>query len=577
MAWIFADGPRHYAAHAVNGRNEVTQVTFDGAGGTEYAAPRYDAWNRLLQVNRAIDVGSNQPLQIGKLVKHKVYDGLGRLIRAQSPYPNPDASGGYLRSEWLFYDGIRRIQELVRDPVISVDEAKASNDPELVALAEAAGPAQDADDSTANIEFEKAAAPAASTVLAREYVWGPGDGHAGSDELLVQYASPWSREKPWFVLQDGGGDVAAVCDQASAGSAARVCAQYTWDAYGNVPTFDNILAHPYLHAGHKGLFVERLDAGVLTLGAETPRLSPYAKVLYRAGNRTYDPQYGRWMQRDPNATAMALIAASPYHGRGLDAIVVAFSVEEMYGDGSNLYEYLGSNPWLRSDPLGLSWDPFSMVDDFVNEHCGSAAAFLSQLGQHIKAAAVVAATIASYLPFPAANIAGELALAALGEKSWDEAMASIAMGLVPGSKIFSALKKSQAVTVAVGGIGSSAFSAAGHYAAISSGVPASKSAGIAATATALATKAAQGAFVRHHLLPRAFRSKFQKAGIDIEKYVVKVDPDWHKAIHVGHDAPGEIHVWELERILEELLGRVSERGADHARESFGSTSGGIPQ
>jgi hypothetical protein len=62
---------------------------------------------------------------------------------------------------------------------------------------------------------------------------------------------------------------------------------------------------------------------------------------------------GRFYQLDPNATAMALLEASIYHGRGVGAIALAFSMEEMYGDGMNLYEYVRSNPVMNSDPFGL--------------------------------------------------------------------------------------------------------------------------------------------------------------------------------------------------------------------------------
>jgi len=50
-----------------------------------------------------------------------VYDGLGRLIKTQSPFPEPGSIEfpGLLRSERFYYDGIRRIQELVTDPVLN--------------------------------------------------------------------------------------------------------------------------------------------------------------------------------------------------------------------------------------------------------------------------------------------------------------------------------------------------------------------------------------------------------------------------------------------------------------------------
>jgi len=142
----------------------------------------------------------------------------------------------------------------------------------------------------------------------------------------------------------------------------------------------------------------------------------------------------------------------------MGAVGLAFSMEGMYGDGMNLYEYLGSNPWNRSDPLGLSWDPFSMVDDYLAETAGSRAAFLTQIGQDAAAVAVVTATIASYLPFPGVGALGDLALYALGEQTGTETATMLALGVIPGGKLLgnfgSYLSK----------IGSSAWRGAKHYA-----------------------------------------------------------------------------------------------------------------
>jgi len=40
---------------------------------------------------------------------------VGRLVRTQSPWPNAESATGANRSERFFYDGVRRIQELVTD------------------------------------------------------------------------------------------------------------------------------------------------------------------------------------------------------------------------------------------------------------------------------------------------------------------------------------------------------------------------------------------------------------------------------------------------------------------------------
>jgi len=108
--------------------------------------------------------------------------------------------------------------------------------------------------------------------------------------------------------------------------------------------------------------------------------------------------------------------------------------------------------------MGLSYDPFDMVDDYLAESAGNRAAFLSQMGQDAKALALVSATIASYLPFPGVGLVGDLALYAMGEQSSFELGAGIALGLIPGGKLLGKL----------GGftskLGASAWKSAKHYA-----------------------------------------------------------------------------------------------------------------
>jgi hypothetical protein len=332
-------------------------------------------------------------------------------LRTQSPYPDADTSTGQTRTERFYYDGIRRIQEVITDPVSNLKSMMLSGDPEQEALGTAAeqdagGPtAEPVDGDAAPLSLEQVQMNGALggggggattvTTLEREYIWGPGDN--GVDELLVQYDR---NRAAWWILQDAGGDVVAQCDLGSTGTAARVVQQWTYDAYGAVLNSDILASHPEMHCGHKGLFFDRLDAGVVdSSGNETPRLIPFAHAVYQVRNRAYLPGLGRFLQMDPNATAVTLLASSSYHGRGMDAIVAAFSMDERFGDGPNLYQYLGSNPWLHHDTLGLAQDPFDMVDEYMNESSGSQSAFLSQLGQDLKAAAVIAANIATLLPF----------------------------------------------------------------------------------------------------------------------------------------------------------------------------------
>lgn len=452
-----SDGDQFSMLQVVNTRNEIEDLQVDpidelpGVKPTQYDLAgnlevdgdyfyQYDAWNRLIQVNEAswdLTLGQYVP---GELVKHYTYDAHGRLIRIQSPYPNPNPPDpDDFRTERLYYDGIRRIQEVVIDPVLgnSNQGSQSQN------------------------EQNQVGGGTATPYLAREYVWGLGDN--GFDELLVQYDGSGNA---WWAIMDGGGDLVALCDFGGTNGAARVVGQWTYDPYGAVLSADHLHSMALPHLGHKGLFLDRLDVGIVTGygGAESPRLVPYGHTIYHNRNRVYAPALGRFMQRDPNATAMALLSSTS-SGRGMAAVSLAFSMEDMYGDGMNLYEYLGSNPWQRSDPLGLSWDPFDAVDDYLAESAGSGAALLSALGAQTKAAAIVAATIASYLPFPAAGNLGELALYALGESSDGQLAMGLALGVVPGGKLAHLFAKS-GLGKFIGKLGASAWKSAKHYASM---------------------------------------------------------------------------------------------------------------
>jgi hypothetical protein len=67
----------------------------------------------------------------------------------------------------------------------------------------------------------------------------------------------------------------------------------------------------------------------------------------------YSPQLGRFLQQDPNATAMTLMAAARHHGKTQSALAQSFSLELRYCDGQSVYQYLGSSSWNNSDAMGL--------------------------------------------------------------------------------------------------------------------------------------------------------------------------------------------------------------------------------
>ncbi|MCW5757958.1 MAG: hypothetical protein KIT54_12045 [Phycisphaeraceae bacterium] len=167
-----------------------------------------------------------------------------------SSYPNPQTTTpDDFRTERLYYDGIRRIQEVVVDPVIgnSNQGSQSQN------------------------EQNQVGGGTSTPYLAREYVWGPGD--RGFDELLVQYDGSGNA---WWAIMDAGGDLVALCDFGGPNGEARVVGQWTYDAYGSVLSADHLHAMALPRLGHKGLFLDRLDVGIVTGvgGGESPRLVP---------------------------------------------------------------------------------------------------------------------------------------------------------------------------------------------------------------------------------------------------------------------------------------------------------------
>jgi len=270
-------------------------------------------------------------------------------VRTQSPLPEPGSPD--TRTDRFYYDGVRRVVEIQTDTVASMAMASEDPDPETQTLAAesvSSGITPDEDATPLTLEAGLIDPVPGLRGIAREYIWGPGGSPSGGglDELLVQYDNFGDA---WWAIHDAGGDLVALCDLGggdAGGGHARVVAQWTWDAYGDPVSADHI--HPFTlpRLGHKGLFLDRLDVGVDSGGAELPRLVPFARVVYHNRNRAYAPSHGRFMQRDPNATAVALIEASASHGSGMGAVALAFSMEDMYGDGMNLYD--PSRAWRLS-------------------------------------------------------------------------------------------------------------------------------------------------------------------------------------------------------------------------------------
>ncbi len=269
--------------------------------------------------------------------------GVGPMVRIVSPFPDAaHADQGYTRSERLYYDGVRRIQEVVTDPILNLGKA----------IDEGKEGAIDAKDE--NPKLDDNGNPIGSEkdqlfeiYLEREYIWGPGDN--GVDELLVQFDR--ERHATWPVT-DAGGDIVALCDMngpippgGSTGTA-PVVGEWVYDAYGEPIFASNPYAHAVLKCGHKGLFFDRLDAGVydFTTGGEMERLVPDARGLYYARNRHHKPDWGRWLQQDPNATGLPVQAGLAFHGEMLGVGIQGFNLHVGIARGSVLYSAAAPAP-----------------------------------------------------------------------------------------------------------------------------------------------------------------------------------------------------------------------------------------
>jgi len=270
-----------------------------------------------------------------------------------------------------------------------------------------------------------------------------------------------------------------------------VLAQYVFEPYGSVALsetlVDNLATELTNTLGHQGLHFVRLDD--TSPAANT--LTPTARGLYYNRNRFYSPDLGRFITRDPNATALPILTAMTMNGQVIDVLLSSFDGQALYGDGVNLYLYVGANPVTGRDPLGLSQGDF---DDLLGDLTGQRVATLGFIRE---ASGMVLLGMHTTV-----NIAGGL----LGVDL-----------LKAGANILS-------------GEGT-----------LSDWVEVGITAATTATGTILAYKAVKWlrrykasrrfrkAIERHHLLPREFEKGFSRAGIgNIDDFVIELDRARHR-------------------------------------------------
>lgn len=365
--------------NSAGGSPTSENIAYDASGNLicdEHYVYYYDAFNRLVQVNQrgGATVSADGELndsELGPWIRHYTYDALGRLIRTQSPYPEPSFDAYVARSERYYYDGLRRIQEVHVTPT-NIEQmfvmSEMTGDP-----SESGGPVSgeseviESEIAAGNVTgqppfaeqfnlgtIEPGPGMEFNTWIDREYVWGPGD--RGFDELICQHTPARDNvaASVEYALHDDAGDLVALLNRANPTGHGRVAWQATYDPYGQPRVAEMpsgvTLGFAYPRIGHKGLFVERLDTTTM-LGTE--RLVSNARLLYHARNRWLQPTLGRWTSRDPNGLGQPVQKSWAMHGLTADVSLADPDIRMSWTDGANLHQYVRGNPVMGGDAIGL--------------------------------------------------------------------------------------------------------------------------------------------------------------------------------------------------------------------------------
>lgn len=340
----------------------------------------YDAWNRLARVNLR---GTTDPVEFNEdgtiadgfdqsltgddpMLVHYTYDGLGRLIRKQSPQAPVDDEP-VIRTERYYYEGVRRIQEVFNDPVGEAEGGGAG-----FASGGESSPLEGGAEIVDEVEAEQNPGSESSllsiglTWVDREFIWAPGGTGGGYvDELVCQFNQA---SQPFYALRDANYNVVGIVN-----SSRNLIIQYTFDPYGRplyaeYPGGGSNPPDRFNRVGHQGLFFDRLDLPGTTpedVGQVSlqPQFKSHAELeqngkallgLYQNRHRTYSPGHGRMLQKDPNATGIPVFPERSY-ARTPQLLQGPFEAMSHFGDGANTFEYVGSSPLERVDAAGLSW------------------------------------------------------------------------------------------------------------------------------------------------------------------------------------------------------------------------------
>jgi hypothetical protein len=366
----------------------------------------YDAWGRLTQVNKARRVVSPVPgaygWEKGDLIRHFTYDGLGRLIRVQRRAVGLESNPTIklVSSERFYYDGVRRVTEVISAPVMSKESGGGTVEaPDVIEAESGDAP----DEKTANASFEGWQLQSNQIEIALEYVWdveGPTDtllAFLGGTNLASAYGEGSSqRQEVWFPIQDQTGDPVAVLSGPMGSIVNGQPMQpmrLSWrgvlcNTGGVIFADDRDWTMPALRIGHKGLHVERLDGTPYIfnlqywperLQASSGRTSAHGSMLQDPDghvdllmlmrNRVMVASHGRFLQPDPNATGLPVMGDLSFGGSALSPPRPEVDLTTWTTDGLTALAYCGGDSVNRGDPTGLFagfMAPTSMFDLYTD-------------------------------------------------------------------------------------------------------------------------------------------------------------------------------------------------------------------
>lgn len=236
----------------------------------------YDAFNRLVLVRQRGSMatpatGPPQPIlnsssawagTPGPVIVHYMHDALNRVVRSQRPEV-PTAAPGitYNRIERHAYDGQRRLATVRVDQQLSTTGEESQ--------------------SRVKYDGDTPSGPAQVIATVFEYVWGPGNGLGGVDELVGVFQG----EELTTPLLDHAGSVVGWVN-----AAGQVIEHRVFDPYGRVARRIGV-GSTEIPVGHQGLIHETLDyaQGTNHLGLPSgPRLfEPWSRHVVLNRSRAY--------------------------------------------------------------------------------------------------------------------------------------------------------------------------------------------------------------------------------------------------------------------------------------------------